>query len=71
VSAPDWRLARRIEAVLSRDIGRTDLDLTAMLGSSYSELRQAASVLYRSRRTDRCREYLVAVPRHAEGRRAA
>lgn len=70
MSAPTWRLARRVEAILRRDIGRTDRDLADMLGAGYAELRQAAAVLYRSRRADRCREYLVSVP-SSEGRRAA
>lgn len=70
MNAPDWKLARRVEAILRRDIGRTDHALTDMLGTGYSELRQAAAVLYRSRRVDRNREHLVAVPSR-EGRRAA
>jgi hypothetical protein len=71
VSAPDWGLARRIEAILRRDIARTDRDLDGMLCAGYAELRKAAGMLYRSRRADRCREYLVAVSRPGEWRRAA
>jgi hypothetical protein len=70
MSAPDWGLERRIEAILRRDIGRTDRDLADMLCAGYAKLRQAVGMLYRSRRADRCREYLVVVSRPGEGRRA-
>jgi hypothetical protein len=70
VSAPDWRLIRRIEAILRRDIGRTDRDLGIILGTDPAELRQATAVLYGSRRADRCLEYLVLAPAVERGRAA-
>jgi hypothetical protein len=70
VSVPDWGLARRIEAILRHDIGGTDRDLAGMLCAGYAEPRLAAGMLYASRRADGCREYLAAVPRSGERRRA-
>lgn len=56
--------------VLAVDIGRTDEDLRRILGCGYDDLRTVAGWLYGTRRADRCREYLVAVPARG-GRRPA
>ena len=65
-----WQLATRIQALLRRDIGRTDRDLVLLLGADPLELRTACGMLYRRRKVDRIRDYVVAVP-GSERRRAA
>jgi hypothetical protein len=63
-------LAGNALGVLAVDLGRTDADLAEILGVTMSELRSVVGWLYGTRRADRCREYVVAVPVR-EGRRAA
>jgi len=71
VTPAQWRLASRLEETLRLEGALTDASLCAMLGADLRDLRAAAGMLYRTRRADRCGEYLVAVPRQREGRPAA
>ena len=66
-----WRLGDRVVALLGSETGLADQDLAARLGVSVAELVPVLRVLYRQRRIDLCWSYAVAVPRRAEGRRAA
>jgi len=69
--SPDWPLLRRILSVLGDDDGLADAELAAHLGVPPADVRQAARILYRQRRTDYCWGYIVLTPRGNEGRRAA
>jgi hypothetical protein len=59
VTGVQWRMCRRILAILERDIARTDADLTVMLTAPAADVRQAVAILYRQRKADRCWEYVV------------
>jgi len=59
VTGAQWQLTRRVVAILERDIGRTDADLAAMLGTTTLELRPVVGALYRQHRVDRCWSYVV------------
>jgi hypothetical protein len=69
--SPDWALMRLILSVLAGDDGLADAELAEQTGAPLADVRQAARILYRQRRTDMCAGYVVAVPSSAEGRRAA
>lgn len=68
--SPDWRLVRRIEALLAGDDGQADEDIAARLGAAVADVRTALRVMYRRHQVDICWGYACLVPR-AEGRRAA
>lgn len=67
----DWALMRRILSVLADDDGLADAEIAEQLGVLLADVRQAARILYRQRRTDFCQGYIVLAPRGIEGRRAA
>jgi transcription initiation factor IIE alpha subunit len=69
--SPDWALMRRILSVLADDDGLADAEIAEQLGVLLADVRQAARILYRQRRTDFCQGYIVLAPRGIEGRRAA
>jgi transcription initiation factor IIE alpha subunit len=69
--SPDWRLMRRIVFLVAANGGLADMDIAEKTGVPVADVRQAARVLYRQRKVDFCAGYVVAVPRPAEGRRAA
>jgi transcription initiation factor IIE alpha subunit len=69
--SPDWALMRRILSVLADDDGLADAEIAEQLGVLLADVRQAARILYRQRRTDFCQGYIVLAPRGSEGRRAA
>jgi len=62
MTGPQWRLARQITAILERDIGRADADLARMLNVPVADVRQAAAILCRQGRAERCWAYLVLRP---------
>jgi hypothetical protein len=69
--SPDWVLMRRILALLAGNDGLADAEIADQLGAPLAEVRQAARILYRQRRTDYCWGFIVLAPRATEGRRAA
>jgi transcription initiation factor IIE alpha subunit len=69
--SPDWALMRRILALLADDDGLADADMAEQLGVPLADVRQAARILYRQRRTDFCQGFIVLAPPVGEGRRAA
>ena len=52
--SPDWALMRRIIALLADDDGLADAEIAEQLGVPIADVRQAARILYRQRRTDYC-----------------
>lgn len=57
-----WRLLRQVEAIVNRDVARTDADLARILGTTVTELRVPIAVLMRQGKVTRCMDYVVAVP---------
>ena len=68
--SPDWALMRRILALLADDDGLADAEIAKRLGAPVDDIRQAARILYRQRRTDFCQGFIVLTPRAGEGRRS-
>jgi hypothetical protein len=62
---------RRILALLGDDDGLADAEIAQRLSAPVAEVRQAARILYRQRRTDFCQGFIVLAPPAGEGRRAA
>jgi hypothetical protein len=71
VNREQWRLGRQIGAIITAESGASLEELAGRTGSSYTEVRAVARILYRLRRADFCWGFLAAVPAAAEGRRAA
>jgi hypothetical protein len=71
VTPAQWRLARQIEAILAAESGASLDELAERTGTSFTDVRAAARILYRMRRADFCWSFLAAVPSAGEGRRAA
>jgi hypothetical protein len=69
--SPDWPLMRRILGLLGDDDGLADAEIAERLGAPVADIRQAAKILYRQRRTDFCQGFIVLVPHPGEGWRAA
>lgn len=61
-----WRLARQVEAVVRRDVGRSVADLARMFGATVEDVRQVTWVLCRQRRVDYCIGYVVSLPARIE-----
>lgn len=53
------RALRRIPVILSEDIAATDDDLRQQLGLEPADIRTVIAILYRQRRVDRIRQYVV------------
>jgi hypothetical protein len=62
---------RRILALLGDDDGLADAEIADRLSAPIAEVRQAARILYRQRRTDYCQGFIVLAPVADKGRRAA
>jgi hypothetical protein len=71
VTPAQWRLARRIQAILTAESGASFEELAERTGGAFADVRTAARVLYRMRRADFCWSFVTAVPSADEGRRAS
>jgi hypothetical protein len=71
VSPAQWRLARRIQVIITAESGASFEELAERTGGTFADVRVAARALYRMRRADFCWSFLTAVPPARERRRAA
>jgi len=71
VTPAQWRLARRIQAILTAESGASFEELAERTGGTSADVRAASRALYRMRPADFCWSFLTAVPPADEGRRAA
>lgn len=53
------RALRRVPQILAADIASTDDDLREHLGLAPADVRLVIAILYRQRRVDRIRQYVV------------
>ena len=71
MTGAQWRMCRQILAILERDTGRTEADLTVMVTASAADVWQAVAILYRQRKADRRWDYVVLPRRPARQESAA
>jgi hypothetical protein len=62
VTPAQWRLSRRVTAMLTAGSGMTDEALAERLNVTRAELRPVVGMLLGRGRVERCRDYLVLVP---------